>query len=242
MAHAARRHAALGLAGPLAALLCAAEPPPSPAQLEQLERERAGSLATEKAQTAAAAEAAAESDRLAAARVAAAARLRSAEQASADLAERVADLSERRRRLAEAERRHEADLTPLLPVLERLSLYPAETLLAVPAAPEDSLRGVVVLQGIGRSLARDAARLHEEQAELARVQRALGAAATQLAAAETAQAAEAAVLDRQIEAARQRATTAHDAVVAALVPSRRANVGLVWRGGGSQRCKSPKNT
>lgn len=219
MPRAVRRRAALRLAGPLAALLCAgaAGPPPSPAQLEQLERERAGSLAMQKAQAAAAAEAAAESDRLAAARVAAAAKLRASEQASADLAERVADLTERRRALAEAERRHAADLTPLLPVLERLSLYPAETLLAVPTAPEESLRGVAVLQGIGRSLARDAARLHAEQAELARLQRALETTAPLLVAAEKTQAAEAAALDRQIEAARARAASAHDAAAAAAV-------------------------
>ena len=37
-------------------------------------------------------------------------------------------------------------MQPLLPLIERLSLFPAETLLAIPARPEETLRGVLVLR------------------------------------------------------------------------------------------------
>ena len=50
-------------------------------------------------------------------------------------------------------------MQPLLPLIERLSLFPAETLLAVPAKPEDTLRGVLVLRGLASQLGHDAATL-----------------------------------------------------------------------------------
>ncbi len=47
-------------------------------------------------------------------------------------------------------------MAPLLPLIERLSLYPAETLLAVPMPPEQAVRGVLVLRGIARQLETEA--------------------------------------------------------------------------------------
>ncbi len=47
-------------------------------------------------------------------------------------------------------------MAPLLPLIERMSLYPAETLLAVPASPEETLRGMLVLQGIAHQLETEA--------------------------------------------------------------------------------------
>ena len=43
---------------------------------------------------------------------------------------------------------------PLLPLIERLALFPAETLLAVPAPPEEALRGLLVLRGLRARLER----------------------------------------------------------------------------------------
>jgi hypothetical protein len=50
---------------------------------------------------------------------------------------------------------------PLLPVMMRLSLWPAETVLAVPAEPEEALRGALVLRGLVRRLEEEAAGLRE---------------------------------------------------------------------------------
>lgn len=64
----------------------------------------------------------------------------------------------------EAKRRLEA-MAPLLPVMRRLSLWPAETLLALPAPPEDALRGTLVLRSLGRKLQREAEALRAAEAE-----------------------------------------------------------------------------
>jgi septal ring factor EnvC (AmiA/AmiB activator) len=105
-------------------------------------------------------------------------------------------------------------MQPLLPLIERLSLYPAATLLAVPGPPEQTLRGVLVLQGLSRQLEREARALRQDQAALDAATGALAAETPKLAAAEAAQAAQAAALDRQIaeaQAHRQQAETEADA-------------------------------
>ena len=92
-------------------------------------------------------------------------------------------------------------MQPLLPLIERLSLFPAETLLAVPARAEDTLRGVLVLRGLAGQLGEEAVALRREQAGLASATAAQMAEAPRLAAALAAQQSEAAALDRQIAAA-----------------------------------------
>ena len=170
-------------------------------QIEQADRDRAAQEAAQQAAAARAAGAAAEAQRLAADRVASAAKLRQAETATAEAAARMDRLAAQRRQArADLDLRAEA-MQPLLPLIERLSLYPAETLLAVPAQPEDTLRGVLVLRGLARRLGHDAVALRDEQARLVVATRALEAEAPKLAAAEAAQQAQAAELDRQIAAA-----------------------------------------
>src|SRR5690348_9777605 len=121
-------------------------------QIEQADRDRASQEAAQQAAAARAAAATAEAQRLAAERVASAAKLRQAETATAEAAARMDLLAaERRQARADLATRAEA-MQPLLPLIERLSLYPAETLLAVPAQPEDALRGVLVLRGLTRRL------------------------------------------------------------------------------------------
>jgi len=145
----------------------------------------------------------AEERRLAGQRVAAAARMRAGEAAVARLATEVESLAARRRaaegRLAE----RAAALAPLLPLIERLALYPVETVLAAPAAPEDGLRGLVVMRGLAQRLEQDAAALRAEQAAVAALSAQVEAALPGLRAAQAAQASQAAELDRQIDAARQ---------------------------------------
>jgi septal ring factor EnvC (AmiA/AmiB activator) len=91
------------------------------------------------------------------------------------------------------------------------SLYPAETLLAVPMPAEQAVRGVLVLGGIARTLERQAAELRAEQADVASLQAQVQAALPGLADAQAKQASLAADLDAQIAVARQSRQTAEDA-------------------------------
>jgi septal ring factor EnvC (AmiA/AmiB activator) len=189
-------------------LLMAASP--TRQQVQEAERARAAQIEAQRAALARAAALSAEESRLGAERVATAARLRALESASAEAADRVADLARRRdaaqTRLAE----RAAALGPFLPVIERLALYPAETLLAVPMPPEQAVRGVLVLGGLTRQLEADAAALRTEQADLAALSAELDQAVPELARRQAAQAAQAAALDAQIATAQQERHVAED--------------------------------
>ena len=194
----------------LALAISAAKPapkPPSPdavrQQLQQAERDRAAKLAAEQQAAERAQAAKTEQARLAAERVVAAARLRDAEAATLVAARRMQALAGRRKEAEARLKQRAADLAPLLPLVERLSLFPAETLLAVPASPEDTLRGVLVLQGLGHQLEAEAAALRRQQAEVDTLRRQMATEAPLLAAAQAAQAERAAALDRQLAAARR---------------------------------------
>jgi murein hydrolase activator len=182
-----------------------AAPPPKEAAtrqaLQDAEDARAAQAAVQKDAAARAALAYDEQLRLTAARIAAAEKLREAETATADAATRMDALAAQRRDAqARLDKRAEA-MQPLLPLIERLSLYPVETLLAVPSPPEETLRGVLVLQGLSRQLEREAEALRRDQDTLDKATAAEAAEAPKLAAAQTVQAAQAAALDRQIAAA-----------------------------------------
>lgn len=169
-------------------------------QLQQAEQARAAELAAQKAAAARAASAAVESERLATEREAALARLHAAEAAALVAADRVAKLEVGRKQAAERLRARAAAMRPLLPLIERLSLYPAETLLAVPARAEDRLRGVLVLQGLARELQRQAVALRQDQAALDTSTKAVMAELPKLAEARVAQAAAAQDLDAKYQA------------------------------------------
>lgn len=189
-----------------------AAPAPSPKAVELQAAEKAR-LAAQQAQAAARAQAArnaAEEKRLSDARIATAARLRVMEQALSDATDRVTDLARKRADTqAEIERRA-ALLAPLLPVIERLQQYPAETLLAMPQTADESVRGLLVLGGITRQLADDVAALRTEQDQLSQLGLALEAARQRLVSRQYSQAREAAVLDRQLDAARLQRHAAED--------------------------------
>ena len=156
-----------------------------------------------------------EERRLAATRVEAAGRLRDAENEAATAAQRVSDLAARRQTAEQRLSERAAALGPLLPLAERLALYPAETLLALPGPPEDAVRGLAVLRGLMTMLEREAAGLRAEQAEVDAAQREMDAELPRLRAAQASQALQAAQLDREIEAARVVRIKAEDAAVAA---------------------------
>ena len=146
--------------------------------------------------------AAAKAMRLAHERIEAAVRLRQAEASTADAAARIDALAQRRRDAEQRVQARAAALQPLLPLIERLSLYPAETLLAVPAPPDQALRGILVLQGLARQMEVEAEALRRDQADLDAATAALEQETPRLADAEAAQKAEADALDQQIAATR----------------------------------------
>jgi septal ring factor EnvC (AmiA/AmiB activator) len=151
-----------------------------------------------------------EEQRLAAERVAAAARLRDLEGATMAAANRVAGLAQRQRDQEARLEQRGAELAPMLPVMERLALYPAETLLAVPLPPEQAVRGLLVLGAIGRQLEADAASLRAEQAEATRLRQQTEAELPALATAQSAQARAAAALDAQLAQTHARRIAAED--------------------------------
>jgi murein hydrolase activator len=166
--------------------------------------------------------AAREAARLGQQRVQAAAKLQSAEVALQDVAARIDLLANRRREAEQRLNERATALRPLLPLIERLSLYPMETLLAVPADPEDALRGLLVLKGLSGRIEVDAEALVREQAELDAAVKALNTEAPRLAEAQAAQKQEAASLDAQIAAARAARESADYEARAASVQAARA--------------------
>ncbi|MBW6400487.1 peptidoglycan DD-metalloendopeptidase family protein [Roseomonas sp. HJA6] len=134
-------------------------------------------------------------------------------------AESVLDAAQERERRAvhaaiaardEATRRAAA-LAPMLPAMRRLSLWPAETLLAVPLPPEEALRGVLVLQGIARQIRQDVEALREADREASRRARVAAAEALLVTAAREEALSSAAALDSEIAAARMREAEARQA-------------------------------
>jgi murein hydrolase activator len=204
----------------LVPLTLAAAPPKEQVvrqQVDAAERLRAAEEAAQQRAAARVAAAADEEQRLADQRIAAAEKLRQAEAATEAAATRMDDLQRRRRDAAARLNAQAEAMQPLLPVIERLSLYPAETLLAVPAAPEDTLRGVLVLQGLARQLQQESTALRRAQADLDAATAAVQTETPKLAAAEVAQQQEDAALDQQITAAqanRQAAEADADAAAA----------------------------
>ncbi len=189
--------------------------PPEPVQqrqqLQQAERSRAANLAAQRAEAEKQRAARAEQKRLADERVKAAARLQQADEAVASASARLEELGDQRRQAeARLTRRAEA-MAPLLPIIQRLSFFPSETLLAIPRPPEEALRGVLVLRGISKQLEAEAVLLRQEQEEVARLSREIEEAAPALKSAQARQREEADALDRQIVASRDVERAAGDA-------------------------------
>lgn len=190
----------------------------APRNLRQAERLRDEQLAVGKEATQRAEQLEAQASRLAHERVKAAATLREAEAATADVAARIDELADRRRDAEQRMKTQEQAIKPLLPLIERLSLYPVETMLAVPESAESALRGVLVLKGLTRQVEQTAERLRQDKAELVMAEKALEAEAPNLRNARAVQARQAALLDRQIaEAHAARANAETEADLAASV-------------------------
>ncbi len=202
-------------------------PTPTVRDVRAAERARAAELASEKEAAGQAAKAASEEQSLTQDRIDAAEVLRINEAATADAAARM-DALVSRRRDAEARLAKRAEsMQRLLPLIERLSLFPAETLLAVPAPPEDRLRAVLVLQAISRRVEVEAEAVRQDQKEIDSASAAIATEVPRFAAAVAAQAERAAKLDRMIgdaqERRRQAETTADSAAKRAAAEAARAD-------------------
>ncbi len=181
---------------------------PTSQQVQEAERSRGVLQQQQRAAQSKATAAQAGERQLATDRIAAAAALRALEAESAQAADRVADLSRRRADSAARLSERAAAMAPFLPVIQRLALYPAETLLAVPMPPESAIRGIVVLGGLTRRLEEDAADLRREQEVQNQLAATLAQAVADLGARQAAQASQAAALDVQLDVARTQRRTA----------------------------------
>lgn len=147
---------------------------------------------------------------------AAAADLRQAESETLGIAGQIDELSARMRAAEHELARRAQALEPLLPLMQRMSLYPTETLLAVPASPEDTLRGMLLLQGLGRHLQTEAAGIRADQAAIESMSQQLQIRHEALRAALEVQRTRATELDRQMCEALSRRSTAQDEAAEAL--------------------------
>jgi len=177
---------------------------PSRETLEEARRTTAASRAAAEAAAREAEAAAAEQSGLARQRVAMAARVQEGERAleaalqRKELAEAAAQAA-----FTEAASRAAA-LAPMMPAMRRLALWPAETLLAQPAPPEEALRGLLVLQGMARQIRADAEDLRQANTEAERRARIAATEVTLVAAAEAELRQAATALDEEITDTRLR--------------------------------------
>lgn len=177
---------------------------PSREDVEEARRTGAASRAAAEAAAREAEAAAAEESGLARQRVAMAARVQEAE--------RALEAAEQRQQRAEAEAAaayneaasRAAALAPMMPAMRRLALWPAETLLAQPAPPDEALRGLLVLQGMARQIRTEVEVLHQAHAEAERRNRIAAAEASMVAAAEAELRHAAEALDAEIAETRLR--------------------------------------
>jgi septal ring factor EnvC (AmiA/AmiB activator) len=177
---------------------------PSREALEEARRIGTASRAAAEAAAREAEAAAAEESGLARQRVAMAARVQEAERTLDEAQQRqAAAAAAAAKAFAEAANRAAA-LAPMMPAMRRLAIWPTETLLAQPAAPDEALRGLLVLQGMARQIRAEAEDLRLANAEAERRARIAAAEATVVAAAEAELRKAATALDEEITETRLR--------------------------------------
>ncbi len=140
----------------------------------------------------------AEQDKLSEQRVQAAAGLR---QVEGDVVAAEAHLNEAKARSASAEAglaAREAEFARLLPIMVRLSRYPAETVLAVPLPPDRALEGLLIARGLATQLVQEATALQAQRAAADRQRAAVSAQAAILATQRARQRQAARSLDAQL--------------------------------------------
>jgi septal ring factor EnvC (AmiA/AmiB activator) len=177
---------------------------PSREALEEARRAGAASRSAAEAAAREAEAAAAEESGLARQRVAMAARVQEAERAVEMAGQRKQDAEAAAAAAYNEAASRAAAFAPMMPAMRRLALWPAETLLAQPAPPDEALRGLLVLQGMARQIRAEAEELRLANAEAERRARIATAEATVVAAAEAELRQAARALDEEIAETRLR--------------------------------------
>ncbi|MEW9297568.1 peptidoglycan DD-metalloendopeptidase family protein [Acetobacter oryzifermentans] len=143
------------------------------AQHEAMEQEKArqaAAVAQSRSQNEAAQAAAAEAKNralaLSAATVSATSQLQSTEQQLSDLQDQISDVKKEQASLQAALVQDAHALAPILPLAERLSLYPSDTLLAAPMPQGDAITGFLVLRGLSRQMEQEAKGMRARQTRL----------------------------------------------------------------------------
>jgi len=207
--HPARRHHA------------AAPPPPNSqhrqaaAKLAATEQARAAAVAAGERAARQLQAASARAATLADQRVTEAARLRVLETQTDEAARQFREASSAETTAEQQVAARTRDLQTLLPLALRLSLYPAETMLAAPAAPDQALEGLLLTHGISAEIAREVKELRAEEATAATLRQTVAQRQQELTNQRGQQLAAAAVLDHQQQAAQQAEAAAQGDIAAA---------------------------
>ncbi|MBB3174256.1 septal ring factor EnvC (AmiA/AmiB activator) [Endobacter medicaginis] len=178
------------------------------ARLQRAETDRAAREAARAAAARVAAADAARAAALAAATKDAAATLRATERRADDVADQVADTARRRADAQAKLAAATARLAPLLPLMQRLSLYPDQTLLAIGGDAAEATSGITLLHGISANIAAQIADIRADQQAIARLDAELAARAQALEAARADQQQARDALASRTRAATKVATTA----------------------------------
>ena len=132
--------------------------------------------------------------------IAATAALRATEQKTAAIAAKLTSLdAERQAAQTELDAESQA-IAPLVPLMLRLALHPAATLLAADASPGQAAEGALVMRGLTRMIGNHARALHQARARLASAENAARAEQAEMTASVAAQQTQAAALQHQIDA------------------------------------------
>lgn len=138
---------------------------------------------------------------LSAASVTATSQLHDTEQQISDLSDRISSIRDEQTQLQASLRNNARALVPILPLAERLSLYPSDTLLAAPVPQGDAVTGFLVLRGLSRQMEVQAQAMRAQQARLSAVDTELSAQYATLAGLKQTQ-------SQQRDAVRQQAAQA----------------------------------
>jgi septal ring factor EnvC (AmiA/AmiB activator) len=141
-------------------------------------------------------------------RLRAAAALKDATKAVAEAAGRLNEAQARQAHAEAALRQDAARFSALLPLMIRMSRYPAETVMAVPAPPDQALEGLLLTGGIAATLNREAADLRRQADEAGRLKADTARQAQALAEQQAKQAETSAALEAAMAATQQRISAA----------------------------------
>ncbi|HEX7390715.1 MAG TPA: peptidoglycan DD-metalloendopeptidase family protein [Acidiphilium sp.] len=129
--------------------------------------------------------------------------LREAEDHTAAIAQQLAALDAKTKAAKAELERDEAAITPLLPVIMRLALHPAATLLAADTAPGRAAEGALIMRGLTREIARRAQALRDARKQYASLTASLTVEQAAMTGAVAEQSRQAAALQTDIDAVRQ---------------------------------------